>query len=117
MFKTNALSADVDIANTTSYFDGPTVSVDPGEWIATGHVTVAVTTDSFIRAKLWDGTNVIASSLRYVHGNETTSIHLSGGIQSGGGSLKISVQNPSNTTGKIVFNRSGGGKDSVITAF
>jgi hypothetical protein len=60
-----ALSADVSIVNANEFYDGPSLSVGPGTWLITSHLTVGRTSTTLIHytAKLWDGgSNVWASS-------------------------------------------------------
>lgn len=116
---TGALGADVSLNNTGSYFTGPSVAQGTtGTWFVTGTVTLIDTAaTATVHCKLWDGTTVISScSTRLQNtlgGNPAT---LSGIITSPSGDLRISCQDVSATTGKILFNQSGNSKDSHITA-
>jgi hypothetical protein len=71
----NALSADVEMTNDNTYYDGPSITVTPGTWLITGSVTIQVGISGYSGAgnaiadgkhictsKLWDGTTVYASS-------------------------------------------------------
>lgn len=115
-----ALGADVSTNNSSNYFDGPSIAQgSTGQFFVSGSVTVADSSGAqTFRAKLWDGTTVIASCAVTTGGaNFNDTIALSGLITNPVGNLKISVQEPLATTGKILFNVSGNSKDSVISAF
>lgn len=113
-----SLGADVNLNNTGSYFDGPSVAQGTsGTWLVIGTVTVGDTASADIYAKLWDGTTVIDSAQSIVpSANVRTSITLVGVITSPAGNLKISVRDPGTVNGKIYFNQSGNSKDSSIVA-
>jgi hypothetical protein len=115
----NSLASDVNINNESNYFDGPSVvQGTSGTWFVVGTVTCIDTTTNGFIVKLWDGTTLIASTKAYfVGGNVPIPITLGGYISSPAGNLRLSVNNPSDTTGKITYNNSGLGKDSTITAF
>ena len=85
-----------------------------------GNVTVINTVGGDkVSVKLWDGTNVIASTgvdLVSVSGTYRANVHLSGVAVSPAGNLRISVSPVARTDGAIAFNQSGNSKDSVITA-
>lgn len=119
---TTSLASDVNLNNTGTYFDGPTVAQgSTGTWFVSGTVTVKDTASGSpdYVAKLWDGTTTIATCILTGHPTATKDsvIPLSGFISSPAGNLRISVKDPSTTTGKIVANDSGTGKDSTISAF
>ena len=113
----NSLSSDVALTNTSSYFDGPSVAQgSSGVWFASGTVTFTDTATARIRAKLWDGTTIADSAESRVDtaaGNFCMS--LSGILTNPSSNIKISVQDNSNTTGKILANATGSAKDSTIT--
>jgi hypothetical protein len=113
-----SLGADVAL-NSSTYTDGPSIAQgSTGTWWVSGLVTVTDTAafDVF-KAKLWDGTNVIASTAGVVR-NATDNIvlALSGFMPAPAGNLKISVIG-STATGVMKFNASGNSKDSTISAF
>ncbi len=82
-----------------------------------GTVTVVDAGGAVMKAKLWDGTTVIASANVAVGAAANgISISLSGFITSPVGNLRISVEDSSTVNGKIQFNASGNSKDSTITA-
>lgn len=116
---TNSLLADVALNNTANYFDGPSVAQGSiGTWFVSGTVTLINTTNSDkFNCKLWDGTTVIASAATLNVSTFWTTVSLSGFITSPAGNLRISVNDPSRTTGVMLFNASGNSKDSTITAF
>lgn len=117
---TNSLGSDVSLANTSIYFDGPSIAQgNVGTWFVSGTVTLEDTaTNGAFFAKLWDGTTVIASgNAQTPSASIPTIISLSGYIISPAGNLKISVRDISNITGAIKFNLTGNSKDSTITAF
>lgn len=117
---TNSLAADIALNNTADYFDGPIVAQGTaGTWFVSGTVTITDTAGAAnIHAKLWDGTTVIASTSERIEvfGGINT-VSLSGFISSPGGDLRISCNDITSTSGKILFNASGSSKDSTITAF
>lgn len=119
-FTSAALSGDVNLSSTTIYFDGPSVAQGTtGTWFVSGTVTL---TDSLagvvvINCKLWDGSTVIDSaSIRNQLANFISAVSLSGTIASPVGNLRISCNDISATSGKILFNNSGNSLDSKITA-
>jgi hypothetical protein len=117
--KTNSIGADVNLNNTGSYFDGPSVAQGTaGVWLATGTVTVIDTSGSAdFDVKLWDGTTVIASAQTQTGAaSEKITVSLSGYIASPAGNIRISVKDKSSTSGLIKFNLSGNSKDSTISA-
>jgi len=117
---TNSLGADVNLSNTGSYFDGPSIAQGTaGTWFASGTVTVFDTTGNAVfSVKLWDGTTVIASA--YVRmaasGGGYDCISLSGYLASPAGNIRISVKDETSTGGKILYNQSGNSKDSTVSA-
>jgi len=116
---TNSLGADVNLNNTSNYFDGPSVAQGTtGTWFASGTVTVLDTAGGAnLLAKLWDGTTVIASTQVLSTGTSVpVCLSLSGFITAPAGNLRISVRDSSSTSGVIKFNVSGNSKDSTITA-
>jgi len=116
---TNSLGADVNMNNTANYFDGPSVAQGTaGTWFVSGSVVVldSAGAGSFA-AKLWDGTNVIASCFQSNSGAGVSyTLSLSGYISSPAGNLRISCRDPASTSGVIKYNASGNSKDSTITA-
>ena len=120
-FVTNSLGADVTLNNVVTYFDGPSVNAGTtGTFFVSGTVCLTDTTGgATFTMKLWDGTTLIASARINQAGGTTTNLScaLSGFITNPTGNLRISVQDGTNTAGKILSNASGLGKDSTITAF
>lgn len=119
---TNSLAANVSIASTGTYYTGPTIAQgSTGTWWVSGTVTVSnLSGGDVIDAKLWDGTNVIASSrvtMTSVGLAFYEAISLSGYISSPAGNLRISVSGVTRTDSFIAFNASGNSKDSTISAF
>lgn len=116
---TNTLGANVALNNTANYFDGPSCAQGTsGTWLAVGVVTLTDPGTAPINflVKLWDGTTVIASTavtLSAVAGD--VNCHISGIITSPAGNIRISVKDPTHTTGAIAFNDSGNSKDSTLT--
>lgn len=116
---TNSLSGDVALSIQSTYYTGPSIAQgSSGTWFVTG--TVSITDgagSSNIDAKLWDGTTVIASARGTVPGaNGTAVITLSGYLASPAGNIRISVSNVTTASGVMVYNSSGNGKDSTISA-
>lgn len=118
---TASLGADVPMNSTATYFTGPTVAQGTtGTWYASGTVVVDYQNgNSVVDAKLWDGTTVIASVQQQGSAEVPTrmNISLSGLITSPVGNICISVRNETVATGSILYNASGNGKDSTISAF
>lgn len=113
----NVLGADVALSNTGSYFDGPSVSLSTGIWFVVGQITVADTAGAAnVQAKLWDGTTVISSGRINISASSNGMISLSGFITNPSGNVRISANDITSTSGKIVFNASGNSKDSAIYA-
>lgn len=116
---TSSLGADVLLNNIATYFDGPSVAQgSTGTWFVSGSVTVSDTAGvASIYGKLWDGTTVIASGYATTGGaNFGAVLSFSGVITSPAGNLRISCKDTSATSGKILSNVTGAGKDSTITA-
>lgn len=118
---TNSLGGDVNLNNTSNYFDGPSVAQGTsGTWFASGSVAV----NNFaggdnINCKLWDGTSVIASSNNgggSYPANTRVNIALSGILATPAANIRISCRDPNNTTAVMLFNTSGNSKDSTLTA-
>lgn len=116
---TNSLGADVNLSNTSNYFDGPTVAQGTtGTWFASGTVSIGDTvTGSTFDVKLWDGTTVIASARTSTGSAAFTAISLSGYLAAPAGNIRISVKDVTTTGGTIRFNSTGNSKDSTISAF
>lgn len=115
---TNSLSGDVSLNNTGNYFDGPSIAQGTaGTWYVSGTVTVLDTAGAANYAiKLWDGTTVIASAFANSNGASIPrTIALSGFLASPAGNIRMSVNDPTSTSGVIKFNSSGNSKDSTIT--
>jgi hypothetical protein len=114
----SSLGADVLLNNTANYFDGPSVAQGTsGTWLVIAKVTLSSASTDGLNCKLWDGTTVIDSgrTVNPIAGVPIT-ITLAGIITAPAGNLKISAQDVSSTTGKILFNGSGASNDSKITA-
>ena len=57
----NFLTGDVTMTNGNQFYDGPSLSLDPGTYLLIGHVSLKNATaggPGWCTAKLWDGTNV-----------------------------------------------------------
>lgn len=116
----NSIGADVVTNNTGTYFDGPSVAQGTaGTWVAIGGVTVIDTAAARnFNIKLWDGTTVLSSAAVSTPGAGSSSyVMLAGVLASPAGNLKMSVNEPVGTNGKIQFNQSGNSKDSTIWVF
>lgn len=117
---TNSLAGDVALNNTSNYFTGPSCAQGTtGTWWADGTVTLQDTAGGGrFEAKLWDGTTVIASAKSTSVGiNEYITISLSGFLASPAGNIRISVKDPTSTSGVIIFNVTGTSKDSTLSVF
>lgn len=116
---TASLGADVNLNNTTTYFDGPSVAQGTiGTWYVSGTVccldSTGVTPQFY--CKLWDNTTLIDTAASSAPGTNTPiAISLSGYIASPAANLRISVRSL-NGSGKILFNQTGNSKDSTISA-
>jgi hypothetical protein len=113
-----SLSSDVLLSNTATYFDGPSIAQgSSGTWYASGAVVVTDTAGAAnISVQLWDGTNVLASGHVFLSvANAATTVALSGFRASPAGNLRISCKDNTSSNGKILFDKSGGGKDATIT--
>lgn len=114
-----SLGANISLASESVYYDGPSVAQGTtGTWFAAGTVTLTDTAGAAtFNAKLWDGTTVIASARVETNGaNDVKTISLSGYLANPQGNLRITVEDASSTSGEILYNASGSGKDSTITA-
>ncbi len=118
---TNSLSGDVNLNNTGTYFDGPSIAQgSTGTWYCSGTVSVIDTAGgASYSAKLWDGgANVAASGLTITTAtNQTTVIALSGYVAAPAGNMRISVKDGTSTSGLIKFNASGNSKDGTLSCF
>lgn len=119
-----SLTSDVTLSNTSTYFDGPSIpsaSTTAGSiWLLMGTVSIqAPTGGDVFQAKLWDGTNVFASTEVAMAPTQNfgPAISLSGVTASTpAGNLRISVDDITHTNGVLKANQSGNQKDSTITA-
>lgn len=114
----NSIGADVLLNNIANFFDGPSVAQGTsGKWSATGSVTVRDTAGlAGIVCKLWDGTTVIDSRAATVpQAGNYQAMTFSGTLASPAGNIRISCKDLSSTSGFIIFNVSGAGKDSSLT--
>lgn len=113
------VSGDVALNNTANYFDGPSQSVvaGTGVYFASGTVSLQDTAGAAnFDVKLWDGTTVIDSVRTQTYGaSGFMSATLSGFIASPAGAIRISVRDPSSTSGAIKANLTGNSKDSNLT--
>lgn len=113
----NALTGDVALNSTASYFDGPSAAQGTsGVWFCTGTVTLlnASNNDAYA-VRLTDGTSVFASTqTSQASSNSPVVATLSAVFNSPAGNIKIQVKPLVSTTGNIKYNLSGESKDSVI---
>ena len=113
---TNSLGGNVSLSSTSTFFDGPSMAQGgTGTWAVYGQATVEGSTTDTIYCKLWDGTTVIDSGVATTLSNAYSVIALSGNLSSPAGNIKISCKDTSTTSGLIIANVSGGGKDSTIS--
>ena len=123
-YYTASLGADVSLSNTSNFFDGPSVAQGTsGTWFVSGTVSVNDSTAGGVRlfVKIYDGTNVVASTEWMVSPSSGTaswaSVALSGVIVSPAGNLRIAVRDITSTSGVISANPVGQGNNgSTITA-
>lgn len=118
----NSLGGDVNLNNTSNYFDGPSVAQGTaGTWFASGTVTVTDTGGAAtFYCRLWDGTvpGLIATAASGTAGSANTNVlmSLSGLLTSPAGNIRISCRDITATTGKILFNITGSSADSTLSA-
>jgi hypothetical protein len=113
----NTLAADVLLNNTGSYFDGPSMAQGTaGTWLAVGQVALQDTGGAAnMKLRLWDGTTNIVATFQSIAVSSVVVVTLCGWIASPAGNIRISVNDGSATTGKILANAdSSGSKSSVI---
>lgn len=117
---TNSLSGDVSLNNVSNYFDGPSVAQGTtGTFLVFGTVTVQDTAGiASISAKLWDGTNaaIDSGSVSISSAGFAATMTLVGIVTNPTGNMRISCNDASSTSGKILFNRTGNSKDSTLVA-
>lgn len=117
-YLTKATTADVLLNNVGTYFDGPSVAQgSSGTWYAFGTVCCVDTVgQAVINIKLWDGVSVFASARSLVAAlNDTQAITVAGIIASPAGNIRISANDATSTSGKMIFNGTGLSQDSNIT--
>jgi hypothetical protein len=118
---TGSLGVNASIG-TGAYVNGPTINPgSSGTWFVSGQVTILVnggaSGDNF-DVKLWDGSSVVVDSAAVnIQPNVYAVVHLSGKVSSFSGNLAISVIASTVSTGLIIANATGSGKDSTLTAF
>src|SRR5262249_52699506 len=107
----SSIASAVALNSTSAFFDGPTVSVGgAGTWHCSGTVTVvdAAASGALMVAKLWDGTTVAATGACGVAAGLTfNSIALSGALTSPAGNVRISVNDITTTSGRMVASANG----------
>lgn len=116
---TNSLSGSVSLSNTANYFDGPLVAnATAGTWLVTGTVTCVDSAGAArFSVRITDGTSVFASADGESSGiNIRVAIAISALVTSPAGSIRIQVKDNTSTSGSILFNNTGNGKDSTVTA-
>lgn len=117
---TNALGADVNLNNTSNFFDGPSVAQgSTGTWFASGSVTIKDTGvgGGLFFYKLWDGTSVIASgSVTTANASQLVTVSLSGYLASPAGNIRMSVKDLTATTGVIAAS-SAGPNSSIVSVY
>lgn len=114
---TNALGADVNLSNTSNYFDGPSVTQgSTGIFLAWGTLTFQdATTTAAFPAKLWDGTTIAASGEVTASTGAVLSLTLAGIFTNPAGNIKLSGKDLNSTSGKLKFNASGSSKDCNLS--
>jgi hypothetical protein len=118
---TGVLANNVGLVTANQFYDGPFIAQGTvGTWLVMGTLTVEASlngsaTGLFI--KLWDGTNIVASTL-YTGPSVASNvpISLSGVITSPAGNLRMSAAANVSSNAIILANGSGLGRDSIITA-
>jgi len=59
-FYSNYLTADVTMTNGNQFYDGPSLTLNPGTYLLLGHIYIYPTTNNHSTVKLWNGTTVKA---------------------------------------------------------
>lgn len=113
----DALSGNVNLNNTASYFDGPSMAQGTsGTWYVNGTITfqtLAATGVDNIRCKLWDGTTVISTTAGEAFaGDNMFTLSLSGLITSPAGNIKISCRDTTSTSGQLIASSDGATNNS-----
>lgn len=111
------LGANRSVTNNAAFFDAVNVTAS-----ATGTWYVSASTTYFSNAggsslfyKLWDGTTVIASQVIGADASGIGSSTLAGVIVNPAAALRMSIRDTV-TTGTVIFNSSGTGRDTSIMA-
>lgn len=112
----SVLGANVNLTNTGTYFDGPSVAQGVvGTWRAVSKACVTSGGIANVNAKLWDGTTVVDSGRETVAGaSQAHMLPMSGDITNPAGNIKISVNDATRTDGTLQFNFSGNNKDTSL---
>lgn len=114
-YASHVLTGDVALNNVSNFFDGPSMAQGTsGTWYASGTVALSDPSAATINCKLWDGTTVMSSSSTTIGATGIDSVTLTGILATPAGNVRISCKDVTNTTGKILFDASGLGKDSSI---
>lgn len=118
----SALTSNVTIGTTGTFFDGPSVALTAGTWHLTGAVTVQIGGGSnTVTCKLWDGTSVLASSQTSTgYAGWTMAIPFSGQVTlTGSDTYKISCTGTTSSDGTILAaatSNSAGNNASTLVA-
>lgn len=100
----NAISGDVTLTTSGTFYDGPSVSLVAGTWLVVGQVQIVDTVGAAtFDAKLWDGTTVFRSGETSSAGASFSAQVSLGKIVTVGSTttVKISVTNVSRNGGSI----------------
>lgn len=119
--QTAVLEADVTMNSTSSYFDGPELTLGTGLWYVWGYNTVFCAPGALnVSSKLWDGATIIGSAFALTatdgsvgHGTVVT---LAGFINNPTGPVKLSCKPGGRTDAKLVYNQSGNEMDCALHA-
>lgn len=114
------LGADVLLNNTGTFFDGPSIAQGTsGSWWVCGSIIVVDTAGAAnIYVKLWDGTTIYADGFANISAANTPElVSLCTYADTPAGNLRLSAQDVTSTSGRILFNNNGTGTSSVISAF
>jgi hypothetical protein len=117
--RVTVIGGDVALNNTGTFFDGPTQSVVAGVgcYYVSGTIAFKDTAGAAqCHAILWDGTStVVSGNLTTAAANFVGAMALSGYIAAPAGNIRISVKDATSTSGAIIANATGAGKDSNLT--
>ena len=115
----NGALGSIVTLNTTNFIDVACVAQGTnGTFFAVGVVTIqGGNSTATIGAKLWDGNNVIATTgVTTSSTGNSIMMSLQGFISNPTGNIRLSVRDNGPSNSNVVFNQTGAGKDTTVTA-